>query len=112
MQRSNVQSKIQVATHQYQRISCSQYLHQMQVQAQPKCSNALTQGMISYSHKRFLGLKLWNQMQRSLSQGRRQRMISPIGLPVFSGQHLFQLTQDQKGLFKACNGAECKCMVI
>ncbi|KAH0661556.1 hypothetical protein KY284_026487 [Solanum tuberosum] len=28
--------------------------------------------------------------------------------PVFSIQHLFQLTQDQKGLFKACNGAECK----
>ncbi|KAG5610873.1 hypothetical protein H5410_022154 [Solanum commersonii] len=30
------------------------------------------------------------------------------GLPVFSNQHLFQLTQDQKGLFKACNGVECK----
>ncbi|KAG5572258.1 hypothetical protein H5410_062024 [Solanum commersonii] len=50
MQRSNVHSKIQVVTQQYQRISCSQYLLQMQVQAQPKCSNALTQGMISYSH--------------------------------------------------------------
>ncbi|KAG5630813.1 hypothetical protein H5410_002530 [Solanum commersonii] len=29
-------------------------------------------------------------------------------LPLFSNQQLFQLTQDQKGLFKACNGAECK----
>ncbi|KAG5631852.1 hypothetical protein H5410_003569 [Solanum commersonii] len=34
------------------------------------------------------------------------------GLPVFSDQHLFQLTQDQKGLFKACYGDECKGMVI
>ncbi|KAG5619953.1 hypothetical protein H5410_005171 [Solanum commersonii] len=30
------------------------------------------------------------------------------GFPVFSNQQLFQLTQDQKGLFKVCNGAECK----
>ncbi|KAG5585128.1 hypothetical protein H5410_045562 [Solanum commersonii] len=50
MQRSNVHSKIQVATHQYQRTSCSQYLLQIQVQAQPKCSIALTQGLIPYSH--------------------------------------------------------------
>ncbi|KAG5605590.1 hypothetical protein H5410_027082 [Solanum commersonii] len=50
MKRSIVHSKIQVMTHQYQRTSCSQYLLQMQVQAQPKCSNALTQGMIPYSH--------------------------------------------------------------
>ncbi|KAG5631638.1 hypothetical protein H5410_003355 [Solanum commersonii] len=35
-------------------------------------------------------------------------MTSPIGLPIFSNQHLLQLTQDQKGLFKACNEAECK----
>ncbi|KAG5589896.1 hypothetical protein H5410_040410 [Solanum commersonii] len=47
-------------------------------------------------------------MQRSLSQRRTQYMLSPIGLPVFSNQQLFQLTQDQKGVFKACNGAECK----
>ncbi|KAG5590368.1 hypothetical protein H5410_040882, partial [Solanum commersonii] len=35
-------------------------------------------------------------------------MTSPIGLPLFSNKHLFQLTQDQKGLFKVCNGADCK----
>ncbi|KAG5585082.1 hypothetical protein H5410_045516 [Solanum commersonii] len=52
--------------------------------------------------------KFRNQMQRSLSQRRTQYMLSPIGLPVFSNQQLFQLTQDQKGLFKACNGAKCK----
>ncbi|KAG5628385.1 hypothetical protein H5410_000102 [Solanum commersonii] len=34
------------------------------------------------------------------------------GLPIFSNRHLFQLTQDQKGLSKACNRAECKGMVI
>ncbi|KAG5619826.1 hypothetical protein H5410_005044, partial [Solanum commersonii] len=37
-QRSIVHSKIQVVTHQYQRILCSQYLTQMQVQAQLKCN--------------------------------------------------------------------------
>ncbi|KAG5590022.1 hypothetical protein H5410_040536 [Solanum commersonii] len=47
-------------------------------------------------------------MQRSLSQKRTPCMFSPIGLPVFSNQHLFQFTQDQKGLFKASNGVECK----
>ncbi|KAG5571620.1 hypothetical protein H5410_061386 [Solanum commersonii] len=30
------------------------------------------------------------------------------GLPLFSNQPSVRLTQDQKGLFKACNGAECK----
>ena len=105
MQRSNVHSKIQVVTHQYQRISWSQYLLQMQVQAQPKCSNALTQGKIPYWHTMVCNLKFQNQMQRSLSWRRAQCMLSHIGLPVFSNQHLFQLTQDQKGLFKACNGA-------
>ena len=39
-------------------------------------------------------------------------MTPPIGLPLFSNQHLFQLTQDQKGLFKACNRAECKGIII
>ncbi|KAG5605877.1 hypothetical protein H5410_027369, partial [Solanum commersonii] len=37
-------------------------------------------------------------------------MLSPIGFPVFSNQHLLRLTQDQKGLLKACNGVECKGM--
>ncbi|KAG5571229.1 hypothetical protein H5410_060995 [Solanum commersonii] len=53
----------------------------------------------------FNHLKFWKQMQRLLSQERTQCMLSPIGLLVFSDQHLFQLAQDQKGLFKACNGA-------
>ncbi|KAG5572221.1 hypothetical protein H5410_061987 [Solanum commersonii] len=35
-------------------------------------------------------------------------MTSLICLPLFSNQHSFQLTQDNKGLFKACNGVECK----
>ncbi|KAG5571354.1 hypothetical protein H5410_061120 [Solanum commersonii] len=37
---------------------------------------------------------------------------STKGCLVFSNQHLLQLAQDQKGLIKACNGAECKCIVI
>ncbi|KAG5585259.1 hypothetical protein H5410_045693 [Solanum commersonii] len=39
-------------------------------------------------------------------------MLSPIGLPEFSNRHSFQLTQDQKGLSKDCNGAECKSKVV
>ncbi|KAG5577143.1 hypothetical protein H5410_057277, partial [Solanum commersonii] len=35
-------------------------------------------------------------------------MTSPIGLPLFSSQHLFQLTLRSKRFFKACNWAECK----
>ncbi|KAG5610104.1 hypothetical protein H5410_021385, partial [Solanum commersonii] len=57
----------------FDKISCSQYLLQMQVQAQPKFSNDLTQGF-----------------------------------PVFSNRQLFQPTQEQKGILKACNRAECK----
>ncbi|KAG5606200.1 hypothetical protein H5410_027692 [Solanum commersonii] len=49
-----------------------------------------------------------NQMQCSHSQRRTQCMLSPTGLPIFSNRQLFQLTQDQKGLFKACNVAGCK----
>ena len=63
-------------------------------------------------HTMVHSLKLRNQMQHSLSQGRAQCMLSPIGLPLFSSKHSFQLTQDQKGLFKSCNGDECKGMVI
>ncbi|KAG5585678.1 hypothetical protein H5410_046112, partial [Solanum commersonii] len=72
MKGSIAYSKAQVVTHQYQRISSSLYLLQMQVQAQQRKSNALTQIMIRSSHT--------------------------------------MLTQDQKGLFKTCNGAECKGM--
>ncbi|KAG5599816.1 hypothetical protein H5410_031186, partial [Solanum commersonii] len=50
MQGSIVYSKTQVVTHHYQRFSSSQHLLQMQVQAQLRYSNALTQRMISYSH--------------------------------------------------------------
>ncbi|KAG5585854.1 hypothetical protein H5410_046288, partial [Solanum commersonii] len=44
----------------------------------------------------------------TFSKRRTLCMSSPIGLPVFSNRHFFQLTQDKKGLYKACNGAECK----
>ncbi|KAG5599117.1 hypothetical protein H5410_030487 [Solanum commersonii] len=35
-------------------------------------------------------------------------MLSPIGLPLFSNRLLIRLTEDEKCLSKACNGAECK----
>ena len=60
----------------------------------------------------IINLKFRNQIQRSHSQRWTQCMLSPIGLPVFSNQHLLQLTQDQKGLLKAYNGVECKGVVI
>ncbi|KAG5595949.1 hypothetical protein H5410_037181 [Solanum commersonii] len=52
--------------------------------------------------------KIRNQMQRSHSKRETQCILSPIGLPLFSNRLLIRLTQDQKGLSKACNGAECK----
>ncbi|KAG5631276.1 hypothetical protein H5410_002993 [Solanum commersonii] len=71
-QGSIVYPKIQVVAHYYQRFSSSQYLLQMQVQAQQKYLNPLTKRMIPFPHTK--------------------------------------LTQDQKGLYKACNGVECKGM--
>ncbi|KAG5600607.1 hypothetical protein H5410_031977 [Solanum commersonii] len=58
MERSNVHSMFQVVPHHYQRISSSHYFLQMQLQAQLKCSNALTQRMIpSYNGSQFKALK-------------------------------------------------------
>ncbi|KAG5580424.1 hypothetical protein H5410_051051 [Solanum commersonii] len=48
MQGSIVYPNIQVVTHHYQRFSSSQYLLQMQVQAQQKHSNGLTQRMMPF----------------------------------------------------------------
>ncbi|KAG5580566.1 hypothetical protein H5410_051193, partial [Solanum commersonii] len=38
-------------------------------------------------------------------------MSLPIGLPLFSHRLLIRLTQNQKGLSKACNGGECKVLL-
>jgi len=112
MQELIVHSKIQVVTHHYQIFSSSQYLLQMQVQAQQRYSNALTQRMIPYSHTMVQHFIVPESHTTLTLTKMNTCMTSPIGLPLFSNQHSFQLTQDQKGLFKACNGAECKGMVI
>ncbi|KAG5620377.1 hypothetical protein H5410_005595, partial [Solanum commersonii] len=65
----------------------------MQVQAQQQYLNGLTQRMIPYSRTGVNQFKIRNQMQRSHSKRVTQCMFSPI---------------DQKGISKACNGAECK----
>ncbi|KAG5605708.1 hypothetical protein H5410_027200, partial [Solanum commersonii] len=83
MKRSNVHSKIQVVNHQYQRISYSQYLLQMQFKVLESVA------MLTLTNKNIM-----HNFTHSF--------------PVFSNQHLFQHTQDQKGLFKDCNGVECK----
>ncbi|KAG5581489.1 hypothetical protein H5410_052116, partial [Solanum commersonii] len=62
----------------------------------------------SSSTKNISQLKIKNQIQRSHSKRGTQCMLSPIGLPLFSNRLSIRLTQDQKGLSKACNGAECK----
>ncbi|KAG5580400.1 hypothetical protein H5410_051027 [Solanum commersonii] len=67
---------------------------------------------LSSSSTKVNHIKLRNQMQHSHSKRITQCVLSPICLIVFSNQHLFQLTQDQKGLYKACNGVGCKGMVI
>ncbi|KAG5586167.1 hypothetical protein H5410_046601, partial [Solanum commersonii] len=84
MQRSIVYSKIQVVAHHYQRFSCSQYLLLAQVQAHQKVSKC--------------------------PHIKNDSIFTHRGLPLFSNRLSVRLTEDQKGLFKACNGAECKYM--
>ena len=112
MQGSIVYSKIQVVTHHYQRFSSSQYFLLMQVQAQQNYLNALTQTMIPYLHIEVKQFKIRNQILRSHSKRGTQCMFSPIYLPLFSNWLSIQLSQGQKGLSKACNGAECKGTII
>ncbi|KAG5631839.1 hypothetical protein H5410_003556 [Solanum commersonii] len=64
--------------------------------------------MILYSHIEVNQFKIRNPMQRSNKKRGTQCMFSPIGLPLFSNRLSIRFTQDQKGLSKACNGAECK----
>ncbi|KAG5590238.1 hypothetical protein H5410_040752, partial [Solanum commersonii] len=96
-QRSNVQSKFQFVTHHYQRISSSPYLLQIQVQAQLKCSNVLTQRMIPYS---FTMVQQFKALESNAT----------FTLTKKNTMHAFTHSQDKKDLYKACNGAECKCM--
>ena len=98
--------KIQVMSHHYQSFSRSQYLLQVQVQAQQRYSNALTTKMIPYSHKIAQKFKV-SESYKTLTC-----MIPPISLPLFSNQHFIQLTKDNKGLLEAYSRVECKCMVI
>ncbi|KAG5599285.1 hypothetical protein H5410_030655, partial [Solanum commersonii] len=94
MQRSIVYSKIKIGTHHHQRFSCSQYLLLVQVQAQQKYLYALAQRMIPYSHTYMSQFKIRNQIQCShLKRGAQCILL-----------------KDQKGLSRACNGAEYKGM--
>ncbi|KAG5571570.1 hypothetical protein H5410_061336, partial [Solanum commersonii] len=57
----------------------------------------------------MLGDAQASESNTMLTLKKRNKMhVSPIALPLFSNQPSLQLTQDQKGLYKACNGAECK----
>ncbi|KAG5632748.1 hypothetical protein H5410_004465, partial [Solanum commersonii] len=62
----------------------------------------------SSSIKKVNQFKIRNQMQHSHSKRGTQYMFSPIGLPLFFVRSSVQLTQDQKGFSKACNGDDCK----
>ena len=100
MQGSIENSKIQVVTHYWQRISSLQYLLQMQVQAQQRYPNIVTQGMIPYSNTTYHNLNLQNQFQFSHSQTWTRCMISPKGFPLLSNQQWLQFTQDDKVIHK------------
>ncbi|KAG5630623.1 hypothetical protein H5410_002340 [Solanum commersonii] len=80
----------------------------MQVQTQQRYSNALTTKMIPHSQKISHQVKIPESHTPLTLTKMNTCITSPIGLPLFSNQHLFQLTQDHKGLFKACNGVECQ----
>uniref|UniRef100_M1DUY4 Uncharacterized protein n=1 Tax=Solanum tuberosum TaxID=4113 RepID=M1DUY4_SOLTU len=75
---------------------------------QERYLNALTTKMIPYSHIMFQHFSVPESHTTFTLTKMNTCMSSPIGLPLFSNQHSFQLTQDHKGLFKACNGDECK----
>ncbi|KAG5615190.1 hypothetical protein H5410_015014 [Solanum commersonii] len=112
MQGSIVHSKTQVVTHHYQRFSSSQYLLQMQVQAQQRYSNVLTERMIPYSHTMVQSL-IAPESQSTLTLTKMNTMHDSTHrfTRIFQST-LFELTQDQKRLFKSCNRAESKGMVI
>ncbi|KAG5614835.1 hypothetical protein H5410_014659 [Solanum commersonii] len=75
-------------------------------------SNGLTQRMIPYSQTRVQQLIAPESPSTLTLTKMNTCMTPPVGFSLFSNQHLFQLTQDHKGLFKDCNGDECKGMVI
>ncbi|KAG5599833.1 hypothetical protein H5410_031203 [Solanum commersonii] len=83
----------------------------MQVQAQPKCSKALTQGMIPYSH---------NGLQFNASKSDTMLTLTKMNT-MYAFTHrfarIFQSTfvsahSRSKVHVKACNGAEYKGIVI
>ncbi|KAG5615040.1 hypothetical protein H5410_014864 [Solanum commersonii] len=53
-----------------------------------------------------------NQTQRSHSQRRTERMLSPIGLPVFLNRQLFQLTQDKKSTASRNFSTTCQLLLF
>ncbi|KAG5605921.1 hypothetical protein H5410_027413, partial [Solanum commersonii] len=75
-------SMIQVVTHHYQRFLCLQHLLLVQVQARKKVSKC--------------------------PHMKNDSIFTHRGFPLFSNRLSIRLTQDQKGLSKACNGDECK----
>ncbi|KAG5586025.1 hypothetical protein H5410_046459, partial [Solanum commersonii] len=70
-----------------------------------KCPHTRNDSIFTHNGLQF---KVPKSNAMLISQRRIQCIISPIGLPVFSNQHLLQLTQDQESLFKACNGLSAK----
>ena len=105
MQGSIVYSNIQYLTHYYQICSSSQYLLHMKVHFLQRYSYSLTAKMVPYSHKisqQFIVLESHTTLTLTKMN---TCMTSPIGFPLFSNRHFFQLTQDKKGLFKACKRA-------
>lgn len=75
----------------------------MQVQAQQRSSDALTTNIIPSSqkvHQEYIVPK--SDAILTLTK-MNTCMTSLISFPLFWNQHSFQLTQDYKGILKACN---------
>ncbi|KAG5577050.1 hypothetical protein H5410_057184 [Solanum commersonii] len=79
----------------------------MQVQAQPKCSNALTQGMISYSHNGSQFKASKSDATLTLTKKNTMHNFTHRFTRIFQSTFVSAHSRS-KGLFKACNGAECK----
>ncbi|KAG5585177.1 hypothetical protein H5410_045611, partial [Solanum commersonii] len=102
--------QIHVVTRHYQRFSSSQYLLQMQAQAQQKYSNSLTQRMIPYSHTKVSSFKaLESNATLTLKKKNTMHAFTHKFARIFQSTFVSAHSRSKRS-FKACNRVECKCM--
>ncbi|KAG5599494.1 hypothetical protein H5410_030864 [Solanum commersonii] len=79
----------------------------MQIQAQPKCSNALTQRMIPYSHNDSQFKASESNAILTLTKMNIMHNFTHMFTRIFQSTLTSAHSRSQRS-FKDCNGAECK----